>query len=98
MTPQLQQAIKLLQMSNLELTSFVEQEIEANPLLEREDVEGGLESSDDQTPTTETTDGSNESDSYADDAPNTPDSVDMTNSETLLESDAAALDSDYENV
>ena len=38
MTPQLQQAIKLLQMSNFELTSFVEQEIEANPLLEREDV------------------------------------------------------------
>jgi len=38
MTPQLQQANKLLQMSNFELTSFVEQEIEANPLLEREDV------------------------------------------------------------
>jgi RNA polymerase sigma-54 factor len=37
MTPQLQQAIKLLQMSNLELASFVEQELEKNPLLERED-------------------------------------------------------------
>jgi RNA polymerase sigma-54 factor len=35
MTPQLQQAIKLLQMSNLELATFVEQEIEQNPLLER---------------------------------------------------------------
>jgi RNA polymerase sigma-54 factor len=35
MTPQLQQAIKLLQMSNLELGDFVEQEIEKNPLLER---------------------------------------------------------------
>ena len=34
MTPQLQQAIKLLQLSNLELTSFVEQELERNPLLE----------------------------------------------------------------
>ena len=37
MTPQLQQAIKLLQLSNLELTTFVEQELERNPLLERQD-------------------------------------------------------------
>lgn len=37
MTPQLQQAIKLLQMSNLELQDFVEQELERNPLLERDD-------------------------------------------------------------
>jgi RNA polymerase sigma-54 factor len=34
MTPQLQQAIKLLQLSNLELSEFVEAEIEKNPLLE----------------------------------------------------------------
>lgn len=34
MTPQLQQAIKLLQMSNLDLTDYVAQEIERNPLLE----------------------------------------------------------------
>jgi RNA polymerase sigma-54 factor len=37
MTPQLQQAIKLLQMSNLELTVFVDQELEQNPLLERDE-------------------------------------------------------------
>ena len=37
MTPQLQQAIKLLQLSNLELTAFVEEELERNPLLERDD-------------------------------------------------------------
>jgi RNA polymerase sigma-54 factor len=43
MTPQLQQAIKLLQMSNVELSEFVEQEIEQNPLLDREDAEGGFE-------------------------------------------------------
>lgn len=35
MTPQMQQAIKLLQMSNLELAGFVEAELEKNPLLER---------------------------------------------------------------
>jgi RNA polymerase sigma-54 factor len=35
MTPQLQQAIKLLQLSNIELTAYVEEELERNPLLER---------------------------------------------------------------
>src|SRR5690606_41566779 len=35
MTPQLQQAIRLLQYSNLELNAFVEAELERNPLLER---------------------------------------------------------------
>jgi RNA polymerase sigma-54 factor len=39
MTPQLQQAIKLLQLSNVELNTFVERELEQNPLLERD--EGG---------------------------------------------------------
>ncbi len=37
MTPQLQQAIKLLQMNNLELTEFVEEELAVNPLLEKEE-------------------------------------------------------------
>lgn len=37
MTPQLQQAIRLLQLSNMELTEFVEAELERNPLLEREE-------------------------------------------------------------
>ena len=36
MTPQLQQAIKLLQLSNLELAEFVEGEIAQNPLLEKQ--------------------------------------------------------------
>ena len=35
MTPQLRQAIKLLQFSNLEANAFVEEELERNPLLER---------------------------------------------------------------
>ncbi len=35
MTPQLQQAIKLLAMTNLELQLFVEEQLESNPLLER---------------------------------------------------------------
>src|SRR5580658_9185989 len=35
MTPQLMQAIKLLQLSNLDLVAYVEAELEQNPLLDR---------------------------------------------------------------
>jgi RNA polymerase sigma-54 factor len=46
MTPQLQQAIKLLQLSNMELSVYIEGELEQNPLLERDDApaEGAVES------------------------------------------------------
>ncbi|MGB5438824.1 MAG: RNA polymerase factor sigma-54 [Gammaproteobacteria bacterium] len=37
MTPQLQQAIRLLQLSTLELTSEVQEALESNPMLEQED-------------------------------------------------------------
>jgi RNA polymerase sigma-54 factor len=36
MTPQLMQAIKLLQLSNLDLVAYVEAELERNPMLERD--------------------------------------------------------------
>jgi RNA polymerase sigma-54 factor len=38
MTPQLRQAIQLLQYSNIEVTTFVERELERNPLLERDEA------------------------------------------------------------
>ena len=41
MTPQLQQAIKLLELSNQDLAAYVEDEIERNPLLERADDADG---------------------------------------------------------
>ena len=37
MTPQLRQAINLLQLTNVELNELLEQELTNNPLLERED-------------------------------------------------------------
>ncbi|OYW60115.1 MAG: RNA polymerase sigma-54 factor [Rhizobiales bacterium 12-68-15] len=40
MTPQLMQAIKLLQFSNMELAAYVEAELERNPLLERANDDG----------------------------------------------------------
>ncbi len=39
MTPQLQQAIKLLQLNNLELSEFIEEELAKNPLLEKSESE-----------------------------------------------------------
>src|SRR6476659_5038331 len=43
LTPQLTQAIKLLQLSNLELESFIAEELSKNPLLEAGGEEGGEE-------------------------------------------------------
>jgi RNA polymerase sigma-54 factor len=43
-TPQLQQAIKLLQLSNLELEAYVETELERNPLLQRDERDSEPES------------------------------------------------------
>src|SRR5690606_7831618 len=43
MTPQLQQAIKLLALSNLEIETFLAEELEKNPLL---DASGGDEARD----------------------------------------------------
>lgn len=37
MTPQLQQAIKLLQLNNVELSEFIEEELQKNPLLEKDE-------------------------------------------------------------
>ncbi|HEX8168544.1 MAG TPA: RNA polymerase factor sigma-54 [Beijerinckiaceae bacterium] len=43
MTPQLLQAIKLLQLSHLDLAAYVDAELERNPLLERVEEEGAPE-------------------------------------------------------
>ena len=43
MTPQMQQAIKLLQLSNVELKEFVETELIENPLLDRDEGKENLD-------------------------------------------------------
>ncbi|MEZ5901093.1 MAG: RNA polymerase factor sigma-54 [Hyphomicrobiaceae bacterium] len=50
MTPQLQQAIRLLQFSNMELAEYVDAELERNPLLEREDNQPQAKSNDEPSP------------------------------------------------
>ncbi|HYC02892.1 MAG TPA: RNA polymerase factor sigma-54 [Azospirillaceae bacterium] len=85
-TPQLQQAIKLLQLSNVELAEFVEQEIERNPLLERD------EGSRDPVP-----DGVDREDPVAVQIDSSRrDTVDLATSDHI--GGDAPLDTDYENV
>jgi RNA polymerase sigma-54 factor len=64
MTPQLMQAIKLLQLSNLDLVAFVEEELERNPLLERASDDGDPA----ERPEPATASDSDEEAGYADDA------------------------------
>lgn len=54
MTPQLQQAIKLLQLNNMELAEFIEGELAQNPLLEKAGPEGSGEETDTPAPESET--------------------------------------------
>ncbi len=54
MTPQLQQAIKLLQLNNIELSEFVEEELEKNPLLEKDDSNPDKDQEERQEEQTET--------------------------------------------
>jgi RNA polymerase sigma-54 factor len=59
MTPQLMQAIKLLQLSNLDLAAYVEGELEKNPLLERaEGAPGEAVTVEGETPVIEAGEGS----------------------------------------
>lgn len=102
MTPQLQQAIKLLQLSNLELAAFVESELEQNPLLEREDASAEGEDfagGDDSAADTgdPETGGPETGGEEFDDAPEPPDVGELTQREAASETDAP-LDTDYENV
>lgn len=59
-TPQLQQAIKLLQLSNLELEAFVEAELERNPLLQRDEADAGSDSAPEAANDAATADGGDE--------------------------------------
>lgn len=85
MTPQLRQAIKLLQSSNVEVTAFVEEELERNPLLERDErATPGPDAgrSTDPLPA----------------AAEAPDTAAATSSDVLPSENAAPLDAEWDNV
>ncbi|NKB18947.1 MAG: RNA polymerase factor sigma-54 [Alphaproteobacteria bacterium] len=79
MTPQLQQAIKLLQLSNLELSDYVERELEQNPLLEREDTDGHNDGAEPQ----EDRNTGSESDTATDDTDAGGDATDVATGDTF---------------
>ncbi len=88
MTPQLQQAIRLLQLSNIELGQFVETELERNPLLEIEEA-GEPQLSVEREASTESPNeaknGAGDDDTWLDLGKTVPDA-------------AGTLDADYDNV
>ncbi len=84
MTPQLQQAIKLLQLSNADLLAYVEGELERNPLLERDE---GTEE--------QTSDGA---DTAPPPATGDIDSATLTRSEAIPDEANAPLDTTYDEV
>ena len=67
MTPQLQQAIRLLQLSTLELRQEVIEQLYNNPLLEMDEDDGRTNSSKEETPTTDSNDGDGDVDFNNDD-------------------------------
>lgn len=93
MTPQLQQAIKLLALSNLEIEAFIAEELERNPLLEAEREDRG---DNDGEPAADSYDSD-----YSDgDFDGDGDAGDLMTADRLLESDGgpgtdAALDVDF---
>jgi RNA polymerase sigma-54 factor len=89
MTPQLQQAIKLLQLSNLELTEYVESELQENPMLERD--EGGRREQDAESAPEADSSGSEESESAA------LESIDFTAAQPAEISTESGPDVDYDN-
>ena len=83
MTPQLRQAIKLLQLSNLEVNAFVAEELERNPLLERDErgeTPIGERAAIDQLPARE---------------PMAGDAADFARSDTIPDATSAPLDADH---
>ncbi len=89
MTPQLQQAIKLLELSNQDLINYVETELEQNPLLERGEDDRSAESS------------AGASEEFAEqsegNADRMLDTAEYNARETIPDERDSALDTDYNN-
>ncbi|MEE2689378.1 MAG: RNA polymerase factor sigma-54 [Pseudomonadota bacterium] len=93
MTPQLQQAIKLLQLSNAELTEFVEEELNQNPMLERDEGDAPIRGDSEQEIMANSTEAVTSDDEFSG-----PDSLDLTAGDNIPDSAEKPLDLDYENV
>jgi RNA polymerase sigma-54 factor len=98
MTPQLQQAIKLLELSNQDLAAFVAEEMERNPLLERADESGA--GADDATPQ-DAADGLDQGSGSDGAGAQAPDSLldakEYSDREVMPDQAQSPLDTDYDN-
>ena len=105
MTPQLQQAIKLLQLSNIELADYVEQELEQNPLLERDEreispeegnrEEDNREENNKEVGDRESSESQNETEALS--APDTADTLNAVADSGAENTTGEAMDVDYDN-
>jgi RNA polymerase sigma-54 factor len=91
MTPQLQQAIKLLQMSNTDVNEFVEAELAENPMLERDDSNAPKNHDGSGESTNEPSENGEESEGL--------ETINLTKNEHITENQENALDMEtYDNV
>jgi len=102
MTPQLQQAIKLLQLSNLELADYLDEDLEKNPLLQQEDQSSGAED-ENQNPEIQEPDQDGSPDTEVgntdfEDGFDTSDITDLIGTKTLSEEKENNLDAEYDDV
>lgn len=88
MTPQLQQAIRLLQFSSTELAQYIESELERNPLLER----------DEKPDLTDRDSGHRSGDREADERSKNQDAAPLDLSKPASDDSGRSLDADYGNV
>ncbi|MDQ7248712.1 RNA polymerase factor sigma-54 [Dongia sedimenti] len=96
MTPQLQQAIKLLELSNQDLVAYVETELEQNPLLDRGDDDRGGENSAERAEDFAAMDAGGP-ESPAESSDRILDTAEYNARESMPDAKDSPLDTDYEN-
>lgn len=95
LTPQLMQSIKLLQLSHLELSAFVEAELERNPLLEQSDGETTSTSDDNPNGSQEASDSTSKTMNQDGSQPDAPELGEQMGAASDI---AANMDTDVDNV
>lgn len=98
MTPQLQQAIKLLQLSSADLAAYVEEELQQNPMLESDDrAEQDRDAAERERDGTSAEDGPVPGDGMAEDSLRA-DTLAMTDTDTMPAESNSPLDIEHDTV
>ena len=97
MTPQLQQAIKLLQLSNMELMEFVEEELERNPLLEHSDADNASGQREEEAGTAEPAPKADSESQSGETGSQDDEGLDLTTNQVQRDTESV-FDTDAENV